>query len=422
MTTDQSTEPTTTRDTAAGPAARVVGRFGWPAVALGVFATAWGGNEFTPLLVMYRQLDDLSAVVVDALLFTYVLGIVPALLIGGPLSDRLGRRPLMVPAPLFAAFGSALIAVGGGSVPMLAAGRIFSGIALGLAMAVGGSWIKELSDRDGAGPAVGARRAAMSLTAGFGLGAGVAGMLAQWAPWPQVLPYLVNVTMALAATYLLAGVPETRMRDANPGPLLGDLKIPAASHRRFLTVVAPVAPWVFGAAASAYAIIPALMSTQTKDAPIAFAALCCLLALAAGLVIQTLGRKIDSPTGVRGVVVALVMLVVGMCFAAVAAHLLTVWMALVAATVLGCAYGLALIAGLLEVQRIAGPNDLAGLTAVFYGLSYLGFAVPAILAWIAATWIHVSYTDMFLFGAVAAVLCLAVALIGHRRTAGSSGK
>ena len=92
----------------------------------------------------------LSVVVVDALLFAYVLGIVPALLIGGPLSDRLGRRPLMLPAPLFAAVGSGLLAAGSESVALLTAGRVCSGIALGLSMAVGGSWIKELSDRDGA--------------------------------------------------------------------------------------------------------------------------------------------------------------------------------------------------------------------------------------------------------------------------------
>ena len=104
-------------------------RFGWPAVSLAVFAAAWGGNEFTPLLVMYRQITDLSPVVVDALLFAYVLGIVPALLIGGPLSDRFGRRPLMLPAPVFAALGSVLLAAGSQSVTLLTAGRICSGIA-----------------------------------------------------------------------------------------------------------------------------------------------------------------------------------------------------------------------------------------------------------------------------------------------------
>ncbi|MBD0863308.1 MFS transporter [Gordonia sp. zg691] len=390
-------------------------RFGWPAVALAVFATAWGGNEFTPLLVMYRQITDLSPVVIDALLFAYVLGIVPALLVGGPLSDRLGRRPLMLPAPVFAAVGSGLLAAGADSAALLTAGRVCSGIALGLSMAVGGSWIKELSDRDGARTGAGAGRAAMSLTAGFGIGAGVAGVLAEWGPWPHVLPYVVNIVLAVIAGNLIALVPETRPRQATPGRLRDDLRIPAAGQRRFLFVVVPLAPWVFGAAASAYAIIPALMSARTAGAPIAFAALCCVLGLSAGFAIQSVGRRIDRPGSPRGVVIALTTLIAGMVVAAIAAQILTVWVSLVAATLLGCGYGMALIVALLEVQRIAGPDDLAGLTAVFYSVTYLGFAMPALLAWISETWVSITYPMMFGFGGVAAAVCLAVALAGHRR-------
>ena len=77
----------------------------WIPVSLAMFTAAWGGNEFTPLLVMYRQDGGLSPVAVDGLLFTYVLGIIPALLLGGPLSDRYGRRPLMLPAPILAGLG-----------------------------------------------------------------------------------------------------------------------------------------------------------------------------------------------------------------------------------------------------------------------------------------------------------------------------
>ena len=109
-----------------------------------------------------------------------------------------------------------------------------------------------------------------------------------------------------------------------------------------------------------------------------------------------------------------------MALAALAAHMLTIWMSLIAATVLGCGYGMAMIAGLLEVQRIAarsGRNDLAGLTAVFYSVTYLGFAIPAVLALITEFWHAVTYTHMFIFGIVAALLCLAVALYGHRRHA-----
>ena len=413
---------TTTADnatpTVTGPTVR---HTAWIAVALAVFASAWGGNEFTPLLVMYRETGNFGAVAVDALLFLYVVGIVPSLLIGGPLSDRYGRRPLMLPAPVFAAVGSLLLALGANSIVLLSIGRVFSGIALGLSMAVGGSWITELSVRGGAGAASGARRAAMSLTAGFGIGAGVAGALAQWAPWPHVLAYVVNISLAaIALVLLLVRAPETRSPSGTPGRLVDDLKIPSAAHRRFLFVVLPVAPWVFGACASAYAIIPALMSARTAGAPIAFAALCCVLGLAAGFGIQSLGRRIDNPDGVRGVAAALTVLAIGMALAALAAHMLTIWMSLIAATVLGCGYGMAMIAGLLEVQRIAarsGRNDLAGLTAVFYSVTYLGFAIPAVLALISEFWHAVTYTHMFIFGIVAALLCLAIALYGHRRHA-----
>ncbi|MEP9391862.1 MFS transporter [Gordonia sp. VNQ95] len=417
--------------TTESPSSTTTRRPAWPAVALAVFASAWGGNEFTPLLVMYRQSGEFSAVMVDALLFLYVLGIVPALLIGGPLSDRFGRRPLMMPAPIFAALGSVLLALGAHSVVLLSIGRVCSGVALGLSMAVGGSWITELSIRGGDKAAAGARRAAMSLTAGFGIGAGVAGALAQWAPWPHVLAYAVNITIAAIAAVLILRVPETVARQTDPGRLFDDLKIPSAGHRRFLLVVLPVAPWVFGACASAYAVIPALMSARTAGAPIAFAALCCVLGLAAGFGIQSLGRRIDDPDGVRGVVSALVVLAVGMVLAALAAHVLTVWLSLVAATVLGCGYGMAMIAGLLEVQRIAGAygaqnpsgrSDLAGLTAVFYGVTYLGFAVPAVLAAISETFDTITYTDMFIVGIGAALLCLAVVIIGHRNTTGRAGR
>lgn len=386
----------------------------WRAVACATFATAWGGNEFTPLLVMYRGGGAFSALTADVLLFTYVLGIVPALLVGGPLSDRFGRRRLMLPAPVLAAVGSLILAAGVNSAVALATGRVFSGLALGLAMAVGGSWIKELSSPpwgDGGG---GARRAAMSLTAGFGLGAGVAGVLAEWGPVPTVAPYAVNVVMALAAAVLLRAAPETRQgvpsachsgfRRWNAGPV---------NHPRFLFVVMPIAPWVFGAGASAYAVLPALMSERAAAAPIAFSALMCVVTLGAGFAVQHLGRNVFSG-GRVGAILALGLVAAGMGLAGWAAAVLTMWAALVAAAALGAGYGMALLVGLQEITRIAGPYDLAGLTAVFYCFSYLGFAVPAVLSFLAPA---VSYPAMFAFGALTAVICLIVAAVGSRQAA-----
>lgn len=388
----------------------------WFAVACATFAIAWGGNEFTPLLVMYRSHDGFSALTVDLLLFAYVLGIVPALLIGGALSDRFGRRPLMLPAPVLAAVGSLILAMGANSAAALGIGRVFSGLALGLAMAVGGSWIKDLSSPPWGDGGAGARRAAMSLTAGFGLGAGVAGTLAQWGPAPTALPYAINVAMSLAAAVLLRTAPETRDRTESGRPWWTDLAVPAAGHRRFLLMVVPIAPWVFGAGASAYAVLPALMSDHVGAAPIAFSALMCVVTLGVGFTVQPLCRKLVTG-GRAGVILALGLVGAGMGLAAWAATVLTVWAALVAAAVLGAGYGTALLVGLQEIQRIAGPDDLAGLTAVFYSLTYLGFAVPAVLAFLAPV---VSYPAMFGFGALAAAACLIVAAVGANRAAAIS--
>ena len=51
----------------------------------------------------------------------------------------------MLPAPLIAALGSAFIASGEELGVLMAIGRTLSGISVGMAMTVGGSWIKELA-------------------------------------------------------------------------------------------------------------------------------------------------------------------------------------------------------------------------------------------------------------------------------------
>ncbi|MGB3304336.1 MFS transporter [Gordonia sp. (in: high G+C Gram-positive bacteria)] len=385
----------------------------WAAVSLAVFTAAWGGNEFTPLLVMYRTVSHMSPVAVDVLLFLYVLGIVPALLIGGPLSDRFGRRPLMLPSPVIAAIGSTLLAIGEHSVPLLAAGRVLSGIALGLAMAVGGTWIKELSDRAGDSASAGARRAALSLTAGFGIGAGVAAVLAQWGPWPGQLAYLITIVFAAASLLAIARTPETRRR-TSAGSFADAMKIPSARKLRFWLIIGPVAPWVFGACAMAYAVIPALMTEHTAGVAIAFAGLCCVAGLAAGFLIQSVGKRIDRPGSTRAMVTALAFVAVGMALSIAVVANPSVPLAVFAAIVLGCGYGMALISCLLEVQRIAGPNDLAGLTAVFYALTYLGFASPAIMSWLIERFPSVTYTEMFIFGIAMAVLGAVVVTVANR--------
>src|SRR5690606_7139802 len=111
---------------------------------------------------------------------------------------------------------SGVLALGGVptvSEPALYTGRFAFGVVTGIAMAVGSSWVKELSQPPwdpAADPAAGARRAAIALSAGFGVGPLVAGLLGQWGPAPMELPYLVHVVLTLVVLAAVVGVPERR--------------------------------------------------------------------------------------------------------------------------------------------------------------------------------------------------------------------
>lgn len=389
-----------------------VGRHTWWPVAAVLLAVAWGGNEFTPLLVMYREQGVMGPVTVDALLAVYVFGLVPALLLGGPLSDRFGRRPLLLPAAPLSALGSLVLALDPASPVVLSIGRLLCGVALGLAMAVGSTWLTELSAATGE-RAAGPRRGSLSLTAGFLSGAGIAAMLAQFAPWPTLLSYVLHAAGSLLAGLVLLRVPETRRRLPRDerAPLLDDLRITAVQHPRFLRVVVPLAPWVFGCASCAFAVLPSLLTDQVGGFPIAFAGVMAILALGCALGIQVVARRIDTPSSARASIVALAIVGAGMAFAGWASTALSLPIGVVAAVVLGAGYGLALVAGLSEVARIAGPGQLAGLTAVFYSLTYIGFFVPMVLAWLRDTW---SYGEMFGFGTVAVALCLTIVTVSSR--------
>ena len=66
----------------------------------------------------------------------------------------------------------------------------------------------------------------------------------------------------------------------------------------------PLAPWVFGAVGSAYAVLPGLMLGHVGDTPIAFSALMTVVTLGAGLGVQVLGKAIDTDRSARASVVS----------------------------------------------------------------------------------------------------------------------
>src|SRR5215471_974587 len=171
----------------------------WARVALLLCAVGWGANHCVPLLLVYRERMQLSPIDLAILFGAYALGLVPGLLFGGPLSDRRGRRPVVLASSSLALLGTLLLSAAAG-FSMLLAGRLVVGAGCGAAFSAGTAWVQDLAHDAPEG--VGARRAAVALSAGFGGGPLVSSFVAQWLPGPMVTPYVVHAAILVGALLL----------------------------------------------------------------------------------------------------------------------------------------------------------------------------------------------------------------------------
>jgi len=65
----------------------------------------------------------------------------------------------------------------------------------------------------------------------------------------------------------------------------------------------------------------------------------------------------------------------------------------------------------VEVQRLTDEEHLAGLTGVYYSLTYLGFTLPVVLAWLQPVG---GYPVLLTAVAVLAVVCGTVVAVARR--------
>jgi predicted MFS family arabinose efflux permease len=345
----------------------------WRRIGFVLMLVGWGANHFAPLLPVYRQALGLDAAAPAALFGVYALGLMPGLLLAGPLSDRWGRRRLVIPAAMAALVVSFALGVFAESFAALLLGRFAYGMAAGAAMTPGAVWVAELSRDAGAG--VGARRATISLTLGFGGGALASGVLAQFVPHPTLTPFLAHVALLALALVLARGVGDVGPGTSS-GPLLR-LALERTTWQRFIREVVPVTPFVFTFPTLAFTALPQLLPASSTTVPIAVTGVLSALTLGTGVLAQPLTRRFGVTTGAQlGLALGALGLVVG----AVGVKLAWPAVVVVAAPLLGAAYGLCVTSGLRGVEAIAPPTARGGLTGVFYVLIYVGFASPFLVA------------------------------------------
>ncbi len=383
----------------------------WLRVALLLFAVAWGTNHFVPLLLVYRAKLALSSVELAVLFGVYAVGLVPGLLLGGPLSDRWGRRPVVLPASIVALVGTLILTFGAAGFGVLLVGRFVVGLGAGATFSAGTAWIQDLSE--GAVPGTGARRAAVALSCGFGGGPLVTGILAQWLPWPMLLPYVAHglvliSSIGAAALGIPAPAPRPRRQHAGASSRSRRARVPPGFVR-----VAFVAPWVFVFPSVSHAVIPALVRAKLGTLAVSFAGVVTATTLLFGVLVQPVLRtwrpRDASAFGLAAGAAGL------LCGAGAAAAVSPAG-ALLSAMLLGTGYGGCLISGLRFVEATTTAETRGGLTGMYYSLTYLGFASPLALAAIGK---RIGDVPSLLLAFALAVVTLCSVLLEAKETKGA---
>jgi MFS family permease len=350
--------------------------------------------------------QHLGAATLDAIFAIYAVGLLPGLLIGGRASDALGRRSVALAGSTTALVGTVAMLLSQQTDALLV-GRLIVGLGVGLAMTSCTAWASDLKGPNGAAAA------GAVLTAGFAIDPFDAGVIAR-AGQPGIrVSFVVAAAIVIAATFAII---VTAQRVSVTAPSTAHDSEPSTPARqvtaRALSWALPLAPWVFASATLGFVAIPTRVHIGLA-APMA-AGIATLIVNGVSGVIQLVARagKWGPQAGTAGAVLA----ALGYAVTAVAPPTMTPAVGLPLFLVLGCASGLLLREGLIDLEA-AAPRRLRGaVTGVFYVVAYVGFGLPLILATVSPA---VSAMILFLMalGASAAAVSRAVRLRrdGHRQ-------
>lgn len=157
-------------------------------------------NSTTPLYVHWQAQMGFSSGTLTVVFAIYIAGLLGTLLVAGQLSDRYGRKPVLLPGLALALLACGLFA-SASSIFVLAVGRLFAGIAVGIIVSAGMAAVVDAGGTDNKRKA--ALLASIAMVLGAGIGPLVAGGVAQTMKQP-VLPIFAAEAVVLISAMLAA--------------------------------------------------------------------------------------------------------------------------------------------------------------------------------------------------------------------------
>lgn len=353
-----------------------------------VFLIMLGLGLVTPILPLYAQSFGVGAAAVGSLVTVFGIARMLVNIPVGHLTERFGRRALLVAGPLLTSAGSFGFAFAGAFGELLA-WRVVQGVGSAMLTTAAMVVLADISTTETRGRIMSLYQG--SLLLGAGAGPAVGGLLAEL--YGIRLPFVIFAVLTLgAALWALARIPETRPpRAATAAPPAGSTRaaagsaLPAGAVRRllrspdFLLVSAVTLGVFFTRAGGQMTLLPLLghnelgMSESLIGLAFTLVAVVNFLALyGAGVLSDRFGRKaVIVPSGLITAVSIALFLYTG-----------SVTLFFLNAVLLGIGTGLGGPAPAAYAADIAPPEAVGPAMGLYRTLSDLGLVIgPVLLGW-----------------------------------------
>jgi MFS family permease len=365
-----------------------------------------GSNLPTPLFPIYEQRYGFGSGVVTLLFASYVAVLIPALILLGPVADRVGRRPFLVAGIALTTVSSAAF-VAARSVGWLLAGEVIYGIGSALVMSCVSIAIRELHPRQHIVAA--SLAASVAMSAGLTLGPLTSGVLAEATPWPTVSPYVLDIVLAAFLAVALTRIPETRPTAVTTPARARALHVPVEIRSAFVGPASAGAAtfmfggWVFGLA-------PSFLHEELNihiTRPLVGGLFAALVVFTTGASQLVLRRR----HGRRPTTLALGAVVVGMGMIAASSAVSSLALAIIGGLIAGAGAGIAQMNAMAAVQHIAPLHARSSVMSTYTTLCYVAISVPVIIAGQAADRFGLAAVTGWYFVGLVVVVAVAIVLL-----------
>lgn len=379
---------------------------------MALFVLLMDGNLATPLYAVYRERFGFSATELTLIFATYTIALIPSLLVFGQLSDRVGRRRVLAGGLGLAAVGLLLLAFAT-STAWLFAGRAVQGVSLGAVVGTAAAALVELQPDGDYGRA--ALATVLAQSGGSAAGPLVAGALAEWAPAPRQLCYLVALGVTLAMAVAVLSIEEPR--EPTGEWRLQRPSVPAQIRARFSQAcLTGASVWAVGALY--LSVVPSYAAQLLDTSNLALLGAISALMLGIACVAQAVCVRGGLPAR-RAQPAGLVSLVAGIAALVLAFPTHSLALVLVSALLAGVGLGLGYFGAQADINHIAPPERRGEVTAAFITTLYTGVSTTVITVGVLSD-AYSLYTAVTVAGiAITATACATAAwhagLFAHRR-------